>query len=156
MTELEGGEEGNLASFEEDMDIGDEFVMPSPRRASVEEDEGGGGSGNTYPTRKVDRFIESYPGEAGKALRQSKTQFKVWLENQRDEEKIPWDPFASEQEWALGMWLLKNVSLTSTDEFLKLPIIREVLCPFFFLRYSPSFIRSIARKTYPSIIPIPL
>jgi len=128
----------NLASFNNDMGIGDDFVMPSPpTRASVEEDEDEGGGGNTYPTSKIDRFIESYPGDAGKGLRKSKTQFEVWLQNQKDEEKNPWDPFASEQEWALTMWLLKNVGQKSTDEFLKLPIVRS-LRALFFMRYSLS------------------
>jgi hypothetical protein len=123
MTELKGEEEEDLA-LDVDLGIGDDFVMPpSPTRPSVDE-ENDGGVGITYQTHEKDRFIESYPGEAGKALRVSKTQFEIWLENQREEGKIPWDPFASEQEWALGMWLLKNVGLTSTDEFLKLPIVR--------------------------------
>jgi hypothetical protein len=123
--DMEGELEGNLVSFD---GIADDFIMPSPpRRASVEEDEGEGG--NTYPTSKGERFIESYPGEAGNGLRKSKTQFDVWFENQREEEKIPWDPFASEKEWALSKWLLKNVGQKSTDEFLKLHIVREVYVP---------------------------
>jgi hypothetical protein len=106
--------------------IADDFVIPlSPRRASVEEeheDEGG----NTYPTAQGERFIESYAGDAGKGLRKTKTRFEVWLENQRGEEKNPWDPFASEQEWALTMWLMNNVGQKSTDEFLKLPIVSKL------------------------------
>src|ERR1700728_1452025 len=44
--------------------IADEFVMPpSPRRASVEEEDNGG---NTYRTSQGERFIESYAGDAGK------------------------------------------------------------------------------------------
>lgn len=87
-----------------------------------EEEDGGGGV--TYPTSVHECYIESYPGDAGKGLRQSKTQFEVWLENQKEEEKSRWDPFASEEEWALTMWLLKNVGQMSTNQFLKLPIVR--------------------------------
>jgi hypothetical protein len=108
--------------------IADDFVMPPqvpPKRASVEDDEDYDG-GNTYRMSKGERFIEYYLGDAGKGLRKSKTRFEVWLENQREEEKNLWDPFASEQEWALTMWLLKNVGQTSTDEFLKLPIVSKL------------------------------
>jgi hypothetical protein len=125
ISELEGGLDENLAAFESHLDIGDEFVIPSaPREASVKERDSGGAGGNTYPANE--RFIESYHGEAGNGLRQSKTQFEFWLENQREEEKIPWFPFASEQEWALAKWLLKEVGQKSMDEFLKLPIVSQV------------------------------
>jgi hypothetical protein len=104
--------------------IADDFVMPpSPRRASVEEEDNGG---NTYRTSQGERFIESYAGDAGKGLRKSKTRFEDWFENQSGEEKNPWDPFASEQEWALTMWLMKNVGQKSTAEFLKLPIVSKL------------------------------
>jgi hypothetical protein len=81
-----GGEEGNLA-LDYDLGIGDDFVMPpSPTRHSVDEEEDGGG-GVTYPTSVHERYIELYPGDAGKGLRQSKTQFEVWLENQKKRRK---------------------------------------------------------------------
>ena len=70
-----------------------------------------------------ERFIELYRGEAGNGLRQSKTQYEVWLQDQREGEKIPWYLFACEREWALAKWLLKNAGQKSTDEFLKLPIV---------------------------------
>ena len=146
LTDMEGELEGNLDVFE---GVADDFDMPSPpRRASVEEDEGEGGRGNTYPTSITDRFIESYPGKAGEGLRRTKTQFEVWLKNQREEEKIPWFLFA----WALTKWLLKNVGQTSTDEFLKLAIVRQV-CD---LKKKDSLraIRLIAKKNYHFIIPI--
>jgi hypothetical protein len=105
----------------------DDFVMPLlPRRASVEEDDDHDEGGNTYPMSKAEHFIEYYAGDTGKGLRKSKTQFEVWLENQRGEEKIPWDPFASKQEWALTMWLIKNVGQKLMDEFLKLPIVSKL------------------------------
>ena len=125
VSDLGGELDGNLEAFENNVDIGDDFVIPStPRAASVENIDRGDAGGNTYP--KTERFVESYPGEAGNGLRKSKTQFDIWLENQREEKKIPWHPFASEQEWALAKWLLNNVGQKSTDEFLSLPIISDV------------------------------
>ena len=109
-----------------DTDIVDDFVMPlSPRRASAEEEDSDEGR-NTYPTSQVERFIESYAGDAGKGLRKSKTRFEHWFENQRGEGKNSWHPFASEKEWALTMWLMRNVGQKSMDEFLKLAIVSKL------------------------------
>ena len=96
---MEGELEEDLAAFEKDLGFGGDFVMPSPTRETSEEvrEDAGGGRIFTYP--KDERFIESYHGVVGNGLRRSKTQYEVWLENQRGEEKIQWDPFASEQEW---------------------------------------------------------
>ena len=124
LDDLEGELGEDLADFEKDLGYGDDFVIPSPPREpsdEVRETAGGGGRIFTYP--KDERFIESYPGEAGNGLRRSKTGYEIWLENQRGEEKIPWDLFANEQEWALAQWLLRNVGQKSADEFLKLPIV---------------------------------
>lgn len=110
-------------------DHGEDLAMHSPpRMPSVEEGEDE--SEDTYRTSKAARFIESYPGDAGKGLRKSKTNFETWFENQRGEEKNPWAPFASEQEWALAIWLMKNVGQKSTDEFLKLQIVSILCLPF--------------------------
>ena len=76
-------------------------------------------------TPRNEQFIESYPGEAGNGLRQLKTLYEVWLQNQREEEKIPWFPFTSKQEWELAKWLLKNVGQKSADKFPKLPIVNQ-------------------------------
>jgi hypothetical protein len=130
-TELKGELDGYLNAFEDEMGNGDDFVMPSPPRgASANDDEGEGVGGNTNPGSDYVRFIESYAGDAGKGLRKSQTEFDVWLENQSKEEKIAWFPFASEQEWDLSKWLIKNVGQKSTDEFLKLAIVREASLPF--------------------------
>ena len=119
--------ENDLATFEKDLGYVDDFVIPSPpREASDEVREATGGGGRIFTYQKNERFIESYPGEAGNSLRRSKTQYEVWLENQRGEEKIPWDPFANKQEWALAKWLMRNVGQKSTDEFLKLLLVSFV------------------------------
>ena len=102
---------------------------PTPRMPSVEEVEEE--QENSYRTSKTARFIESYPGDAGKGLRKSKTRFEIWLENQRGEEKNLWAPFTSEQEWALAIWLMKNVGQKSADKFLKLQIV-SILCLLLF------------------------
>ena len=108
---------------------GEDLAMHSPpRMPSVEEGEDE--SEDTYRTSKAARFIESYPGDAGKGLRKSKTKFETWFENQTGEEKNPWAPFASEQEWALAIWLMKNVGQKSTAEFLKLQIVSILCLPF--------------------------
>ena len=80
---------------------------------------------HTEHMRKTNRYIEPFPGDAGHSIQKSKTRYEVWLENQRCEEKNPWDPFASEDEWALTMWLINNVGQKATDQFLKLRIVSE-------------------------------
>ena len=151
--EFEGGSDGNLDVIENEMRIGDDFVIVSaPRMASVEPRDEGGSSENTYP--RNERFIESFQGEAGIGLRKSKTLYETWFENQKKEGKIPWFPFASEQEWTLAKWLLNNVGHKSTDEFLKLPIVSDI-CEAFERSDSLKFLRLIARKTCRSTIPTP-
>ncbi|KAG0695674.1 Zn-finger domain-containing protein [Suillus ampliporus] len=39
--------------------------------------------------------------------------------------KSVWGPFDDEEEWDLARWLIQNVGQNKTDEFLKLPIIRN-------------------------------
>jgi hypothetical protein len=70
------------------------------------------------------RYFEPFPGRAGDALRQEKTRFETLEEEQRLEGKLPWEPFASREEWGLAEWLMKNVGQTSTDQYLQLPIVR--------------------------------
>lgn len=114
--------------FEESDGHFNDFVPPSPspapRTVSVEEHEPT--EENTYQSMHTNRYIESYPGKAGEGTHKSKTQFEEWLESQEHEGKKPWDPFASKEEWELACWLIKNVGQSSTDEYLKLQIVREV------------------------------
>ena len=106
----------------------DDFVPPPPpgtpphltgRRVTVDN--------AAYPTTNMDRFVEPYPGDAGQGIRKSKTRFEKWLEIQDIEGTDPWQPFASKEEWALTRWLMNNVGQKSTDEYLKLPIVHEVV-----------------------------
>jgi len=145
---------GDWETLANETELVDDFVPDFlPRTASVEgrEEE----ETNTYPTIQIDRFINSYPGDAGQAIRKSRTRFEVWLENQKNEEKIPWDPFASEDEWALTMWLIKNVGQKSTDQFLKLPIVSGGLHTVVKKKENLlGFTRLTARKNYHIIIHI--
>ena len=75
----------------------------------------------------MDCFIEAYPGDAGQGIQKSKTRFEKWLEIQDIEGTDPWQPFASKEEWALTRWLMNNVGQKSTNEYLKLPIVHEVV-----------------------------
>jgi hypothetical protein len=74
-------------------------------------------------TKSHKRYVEPFPGPAGEALRQEKTNFEVLLQKQELEGKNPWEPFASKAEWGLVEWLMKNVGQKSTDEYLRLPIV---------------------------------
>ncbi|KAF8868642.1 hypothetical protein BD779DRAFT_1614940 [Infundibulicybe gibba] len=59
------------------------------------------------------------------AMARSYHLFEVLLENQIHDGMNQWAPFASQEEWGLAVWLMKNVGQTSTDEFLKLPAMRD-------------------------------
>lgn len=104
-----------------DMEMVDDFALPSlPIRAPDEEDPVGA---DINPNSNTARFIESYPGNAGQGKRKSTTRFEEWLAIQENEGKNKWEPFASEDEWELTRWLIKNVGQKSTDEYLKLSIV---------------------------------
>jgi hypothetical protein len=123
--------EDDVHEFEPDI-LGD-FVMNSQsRRASEEVEEvHNNEGGKNYTASEIPRFIESYPGDAGEGIRKSKTQYEEWLESQREDGKNRWDPFASEQEWALARWLILNVGQKATDEFLKLSIVSKIYAAFY-------------------------
>jgi hypothetical protein len=74
-------------------------------------------------TKSYKRYVEPFPGPAGEALRQEKTHFEVLQRKQQLDQKNPWEPFASREEWGLVGWLMKNVGQKSTDEYLRLPIV---------------------------------
>ena len=79
--------EGALDPQDLDTTLVDDFRPPTPPRGvSVEEEIE---DGDTYAVSKVERFIESYPGDAGQGIRKSKTRFEEWFENQKEEQKIP-------------------------------------------------------------------
>ncbi|KAJ8521884.1 hypothetical protein ONZ45_g1435 [Pleurotus djamor] len=68
------------------------------------------------------RWAQSCPDEwkAGAILGHGQTKFEGILH----ENASLYGPFASEQEWQLAQWLVKNAGQSQADEFLKLPITR--------------------------------
>jgi hypothetical protein len=67
------------------------------------------------------RFAEDYPANVAHILRKSRTAFDTQKEGGSGEN--PWAPFNDEDEWELARFLLKEVSQTAADKFLKLPIV---------------------------------
>ena len=68
-------------------------------------------------------FVKPYPRPVTTPIQKGKTKFETLLERQSADRKQPWEPFASKDEWQLATWLMANVGQTSTDEYLKLPIV---------------------------------
>ncbi|KAF8871026.1 hypothetical protein BD779DRAFT_1613985 [Infundibulicybe gibba] len=71
---------------------------------------------------KSQRYVEPFPRPVATPTRPSKekTRFETLLEDQTKAKNDQWSPFASQEEWDLAVWLMKNVGQRSTDEFLKL------------------------------------
>ena len=69
------------------------------------------------------RFTEAYPGQVGKTLGHSETQFERWHQEQENQGESTWVPFEDQAEWDLACWLIRNVGQKSIDEYLKLPIV---------------------------------
>ncbi|KAG6906093.1 hypothetical protein DXG01_015962 [Tephrocybe rancida] len=70
-------------------------------------------------------YIDEYPCPAGQWIRRAKMAFENLVEHQAREGKEHWEPFESEEEWELAMWLMKHVGQKSTDEYLKLCIVHN-------------------------------
>lgn len=90
------------------------------RRASVEEieDEEAGG----FP-----RWVEDYPGNAGKTHSQGQSYFECWREAQKENGYEPWAPFKDLEEWELSQWIMQSgLTQNATDKFLKLPIVSVI------------------------------
>ena len=68
-------------------------------------------------------YIKLFPEATGKALRPEKTAFEFLQQKQQLEGKVSWEPFVSQEEWGLAVWLMKNVGQKSTDEYLQLLIV---------------------------------
>ena len=71
------------------------------------------------------RYAEEYPRRVADILGMGKTEFKEVREEQIEMgfEDNPCAPFKDKDEWELARWLMKQVSQTATEEFLKLPIV---------------------------------
>jgi hypothetical protein len=90
---------------------------PLSKRAQVEEDEG-------EKTDGCRRWVHEFDG-AAKELGEGKTLFKEIQEQQEAMHKPLMAPFADNDEWELARWLMKNVTQTATEEFLKLKAVRH-------------------------------
>jgi hypothetical protein len=69
------------------------------------------------------RWIEDFPGNAGKWGDQAQSYFEKLRAEQQRQGLSPWTPFQDEEEWELAQWLMLNVGQNATDKFLKLPIV---------------------------------
>lgn len=69
------------------------------------------------------RFVQVYPGSAGKILGSGEGTFQRWKRENEEAGLQRWHPFTDENEWQLGRWLVKNAGQNQIDEFLKLPIV---------------------------------
>jgi len=69
------------------------------------------------------RWIEDFPGNAGKWGDQAQSYFEKLRAEQQRQGLSPWTPFQDEEEWELALWLMLNVGQNATDKFLKLPIV---------------------------------
>ena len=94
-------------------------VQPQSKWARVEEVE----DEDSAPRPCYTQFVRPYPHPVRTPIRKGKTKFETLLEQQTADGNQPWDPFVSKEEWQLAMWLMANVRQTSTDEYLKLPIV---------------------------------
>lgn len=96
-------------------------ALPPPRnRVTIEEmeDEEAG------PLRPGARFVQPFPGPAGKSSQTAKTSFEEIREGQEARGEGPWGPFKDEPEWELARWLVRNVGQAQMETFLDLPIVR--------------------------------
>ena len=69
------------------------------------------------------RWIEDFPGNAGKRGDQAQSYFEKLRAEQQKQGLSPWTPFQDEEEWELAHWLMLNVGQNATDKFLRLPIV---------------------------------
>lgn len=120
------------AGLSEDWNSGD-FVFDSPptpeappaatktnsRRATVEEVEDEGDD------NLRDRFTSAYPEPAGIPLsfQKSPTSFEEMHAAQRGE----YGPFDDEDDWELGKFLMQNLGVNKTKEFLKLGKVSQLI-----------------------------
>lgn len=106
-------------SFDETTFVPSERRPPSPgsdsgpqsKRARVEE---------VDDEDSCQRWAHEFPGAAAEILGEGKTLFEQMKDNQEAMKDPPTAPFLDEDEWELARWLMKNVTQTATEEFLKM------------------------------------
>ena len=96
------------------------LVSPPPNLpASVDVDI----NNNHYGTT---RYVDEFPDLAGVAKAVVDTKFERIQKEQEQEGVEPWTPFVDEDEWELARWLAQNVGQKQADNFLKLPMVRNL------------------------------
>ena len=107
----------------EPMDV-DDPVASQPNRYPHVEDTG------IFSEDFFKPWIESFPEQkqAGATFGEARHLFEVIHDEQVLCGDEIWGPFENEEEWELAKWLIKNVGHNQTEEFLKLPIVREFIC----------------------------
>jgi hypothetical protein len=76
------------------------------------------------------RYAEDYnPADVAHILRKTQTAFETLeeIQNNAGFSENPWAPFEDEAEWELARFLMKEVSQTAADKYLKLPIVSKGL-----------------------------
>jgi len=72
------------------------------------------------------RYAEDYnPENVAHILRKSQSAFETLKEDQNNAglAEKPWAPFEDKDEWELAQFLIKEVSQTAANKYLKLPIV---------------------------------
>jgi hypothetical protein len=77
--------------------------------------------------RYVRKFL--HRKEAGKSYGRSQTRFESIQQEQDRSGQSMFGEFEDQGKWELAEWLLSSVGQKKTDEFLKLPIVRNSTAP---------------------------
>lgn len=81
---------------------------------------------NIENDHETTRYVNEFPDLAGVAKAEANTKFERIRKEQEQEGVEPWAPFVDEDEWELARWLAQNVGQKQADNFLKLPMVRNL------------------------------
>lgn len=79
---------------------------------------------SSNPTSSPRYWYHGQHPDAGQALHPAPTSFEMIHDSEVLKIGEVLGPFKDDNEWQLAKWLMKNVSHSAADDFLKLPIIR--------------------------------
>ena len=82
--------------------------------------------GQKFRDTKPRRFIEAFPGPVGVPVGRGQTKFDLIYQNQVEEGKNNFSPFANDEEWGLAQWLSRRVGQKAIDEYLNLSMVSLV------------------------------
>ena len=83
-------------------------------------------SSQKFRDTKPRRFIEAFPGPVGVPVGRGQTKFDLIYENQVEEGKNNFSPFANDEEWGLAQWLSRRVGQKAINEYLNLSMVSLV------------------------------